>query len=121
MGRKLSELSPVITAIMPRPPSTPDIRRIVVPLLPASRMTAGSARSSAAPLMRSVSPESSEDWVRSISTPRALIMLTVDVQSAPGEKLVTTASPRARLLKMTDRCEIDLSPGALIAPRRVGG
>ena len=49
------------------------------------------------------------------------MMFTVDVQSAPGEKLVTTASPLARLLKMTARCEIDLSPGALITPRSFGG
>ena len=106
---------------MSRPPRTPDINRIVVPLLPASRITPGSARSSAAPLMRSESPESSDEGVRSMWTPKALMMLTVDVQSSPGEKLVTRASPLARLLKMTDRCEIDLSPGALMTPRKVDG
>ena len=71
--------------------------------------------------MRSVSPDLSVDGARSMWTPRARMMLTVDVQSAPGEKLVTTASPLARLLNMTARCEIDLSPGALITPRSVGG
>ena len=121
IGLELSELSPVRTAIMSRPPRTPDISRIVVPLLPASRITPGSARLSAAPLMRSESPESSAEGVRSTCTPRALMMLTVDVQSSPGEKLVTRASPLARLLKMTDRCEIDLSPGALMTPRKVDG
>ena len=65
IGLELSELSPVRTANMSRPPRTPDISRIVVPLLPASRMTAGSVRPSAAPLMRRESPESSAEGVRS--------------------------------------------------------
>ena len=69
-----------------------------------------------------MSPNSSVSLaVRSISTPSARRIATVDEQSSPGEKLVTVATPSAIALNIAARCEIDLSPGATIVPRSLRG
>ena len=105
IGRDRSEASPVIVARNCRPARIPDISRIVVPLFPASNSVEGSRRPSMPfPLTTRVSPNSSASLlIRSISTPRARRIATVEEQSSPGEKLVTVAVPSAMALNIAAR------------------
>ncbi len=53
-----------------------------------------------------------------ILAPKVLKQRTVLEQSPPGEKFTISASPEAMLLRITARCEMDLSPGGVISPSR---
>src|SRR5262249_6756850 len=52
----------------------------------------------------------------SISTPRARRQRAVLATSAPVDRPLTRASLSATALRITARCEIDLSPGRLTSP-----
>ena len=119
IGLDRSDSSPVMMLRKGRPARRPDIRRVVVPLLPASRISSGSVSPCIpTPEIWTVSPRPAGPGVRSISTPIARSIPIVEVQSAPPEKLVTVAEPSATALNMTARWEMDLSPGISMEPRR---
>ena len=120
IGRDLNESSPVIVQLNGRPASIPAIKRIVVPLLPASRTSFGSLKPFM-PLPRTTNESPILGFSgnqRSISTPRNLRISTVDLQSSPGEKFVTFAEPLPIALNIAARCDTDLSPGDTTSPRR---
>ena len=92
---------------------------MVVPLFPAFRTLLGSSR----PLNPGdrihnlgVSGDSPPRDIFSTETPKALRHLRVERQSPLSEKLSTTASPGARLLRMAARCDMDLSAGVAMVP-----
>ena len=106
------EASPVSVLSKACPLKIPAIRRVVVPLLPASRIWEGADR-----------PRSPFPWIRissgfsSIWIPRRRKHSMVERQSAPRRKFRTAVVPSAREPNMTARWEMDLSPGTESSPR----
>ena len=60
-------------------------------------------------------------WPASILAPNAMRHRMVEATSAPLERPVTWAVPRAIAFKIRARCEMDLSPGTERAPPRRDG
>ena len=56
--------------------------------------------------------------VRSISTPMARSAAAVASTSSPSSRPSTRLSPTASAASISERCEIDLSPGSVAAPER---
>jgi hypothetical protein len=111
IGRLRREGSPVIVDVNRWPASIPAIRRIVVPLLPQSSGWAGAVKPCFPfPTTATLLP------FRSINTPSLRKHSIVAAQSTLDAKLLIRESPSAIDASIIARCEIDLSPGRLIAP-----
>ena len=123
IGRVFSDWSPVSTEKKSCPARIPDIKRVVVPLLPASKISSGSIKPfKPTPFTVRVSPAAFAPGSRVISTPNNFNICSVDEQSAPGEKFVIVAvEVFDRALNITALCETDLSPGEIISPRSERG
>jgi hypothetical protein len=86
----------------------------VVPLFPQSSACMGGRRPrKPSPLIR-ISPDSS-----GIAAPSARNTPAVDRTSSESRMPATRDSPSARQARISERCEIDLSPGTLTAPETV--
>ena len=109
IGRRDSDSSPASSLSNGWAASSPASRRMVVPELPQSSGSRA-ARSPAMPTPPMLDP--------SISTPSARMHDAVDWTSAPVDSPRTLLSPEAIEPRISARCEIDLSPGTLIAPSR---
>ena len=108
MGRSERELSPMKVALIPCPAKSPSNNRVVVPEFPQSRGSFGSVNFP--PLMTTSSPSSR------IRIPHASRHLRVDITSAPVDRLDMRDVPSANAANMSDRWEMDLSPGNVISP-----
>ena len=114
IGRLWMELSPVSSDTKFCPARIPEIRRVVVPLFPTSKMSVGEE-----------SPRSPFPWTRispllfSMSMPILRKQEMVERQSAPSRKWMMRVVPLAREPNMTARWEMDLSPGTVISPWRL--
>ena len=89
----------------------PEIRRVVVPLLPTSSMESGAV----SPWMPFPRIRISSG-VSSISMPSFRKQAMVERQSAPLKKLVTFVVPSASAPNITERWEMLLSPGMVTVP-----
>ena len=107
IGRPLRLASPTKRPVTPEPATTPASRRVLVPLLPQSRSRRGIAQ-----------PAQSDARDRDVVAERG----NVDAERAQharrgvhvGRAEDATAratSPSASALQISERCEIDLSPG----------
>ena len=107
------EASPVSTQEKSWADRMPEIRRMVVPLLPTSRIPSG-ACNPCKPLPWTVI------WVPlcSMSMPSARKQAMVERQSAPSKNPSSSVVPLASAPNMIPRWEMDLSPGTDISPRR---
>ena len=114
MGRVLKDASPVNVAVMGCPATTPISRRTPVPELPRSNAVSGATRP-CKPCPKIIQVPSS--W-RVMSAPIARMASAVANTSAPSSKPVTLVVPMAKLPRIRDRCDIDLSPGTSTMPER---
>ncbi len=113
IGRTLNEASPQKVAVMFCPATTPINSRAPVPELPRSSGVTGETMPfSPTPVICHI-PSSS----RRISAPSATSAFFVEITSAPSSRPLTLVMPMARLPRISERCEIDLSPGIGIVPR----
>ena len=111
MGRRLRLSSPMKRPVMPEPATTPASKRADVPLLPQSRSPPGVRRPDGP------TPVISIDASRSgTTTPSARSTPAVARTSADGRIPRTRDTPDARALKISARCDIDLSPGTRNSP-----
>src|SRR5882757_7756913 len=112
MGRFIKDASPINCEGNGCAASNPVNNRIAVPALPIS-----------SGLPAAFNPCSPTPWINtcvalgcSMRTPRARIAFNVAKQSSLAKNHVTSLVPSARPDNMSARCEMDLSPGILIAP-----
>ena len=118
IGRWRKESSPERTLRNWLPASSPVRMRIVVPLLPQFSTSPGSNRPwSPNPSITAV-PESSGQSMRA---PIATRQAAVDRTSSDSRRDSTVALPEAMLLRMSARCEIDLSLGTRMVARMRAG
>ena len=117
IGRRRSEASPLSTHIIGNAASMPASSRIDVPELPQSSTSSGST-SAPRPRPQTVSESPAPSSMRTPSARRQWIVARV---SSASSMRSMRASPRARALKISARCVIDLSPGTAIVPRSRGG
>ena len=112
IGREFKDVSPERVVVKFCPARIPEIKRVVVPLFPVFKVSEGAQRPRRPfPCTRIFS------GVCSISIPIFRKQSMVERQSAPFKKLVISVVPFARAPNMTERWEMDLSPGILISPR----
>ena len=91
---------------------------MLVPLFPQSRTESDSNRECIPlPLTRAVAEPSGQ----SISAPRAARQAAVERTSSDSRMRSTTAEPEAMALKISERCEMDLSGGTWIVARTLAG
>lgn len=105
------EASPVNTHSKSEPDKIPEIRRVVVPLLPASRVWVG--------LVNPCKPfpcTSTRSLECSMSIPILRKHAMVERQSAPSKKFVISVVPLAREPNIMALWEMDLSPGIFTCP-----
>ena len=112
IGRLFSEASPVNTQVIGCDATRPISRRAAVPLLPMSSTCAGSARPPR-PTPRTRHTPSSP---RSARAPSRRMAAAVFSTSSPSSRPWMTVSPTATAPSISDRCEIDLSPGTRMVP-----
>src|SRR5579875_2828598 len=117
IGRERREASPVSTERNGWPARMPLKRRRLVPLLPASRISAGSRRPRRPIPRNERRMRTSGSGSSVLSTLRERRIASVERQLAPGRKFSATVSPSASAPSIATRCEIDLSPGGTIVPR----
>ena len=108
IGRDESESSPINVALIPCPAIRPNNNLVVVPELPQSNGLVGSENF---PPFTITSFPSSHIWM-----PQASKHFRVDCTSAPVDRLEIRDSPLANAANMSDRWEIDLSPGNVMLP-----
>ncbi len=112
MGRFMSEESPMSLESKRCAASRPMNRRMAVPALPMFSSDAAAFR-----------PCIPAPWTitlvvagRSIAMPIACSAVIVERQSSLARKPLTRVTPCARPPSMSERCEIDLSPGTVSSP-----
>ena len=111
MGRFWMEASPVSSDTKSCPARIPEMRRVVVPLLPTSRVFVGALRPWRPFPWTRISP-----FVFSMSMPIFWKQEMVERQSAPSRKFVILVVPSAREPNITALWEMDLSPGMAREP-----
>ncbi len=114
IGRLVRLASPVKVATMGEVAIAPMIRRTPVPELPQSITWSGSAKPPTPTPCTCQVPSPS----RVTSAPSARIALAVSSTSSPSSSPVIRVSPTAIAPRISDRCEIDLSPGTSATPDR---
>jgi hypothetical protein len=112
IGRRDSDASPISVDGNFCAASRPDIRRIEVPEFPRSRSCEGAD----SPCRPTPSTRKLVSLTRSIDTPMDWNAFIVHRQSSPSRKPVTSVRPVASDPSITERCEIDLSPGTRTWP-----
>ena len=110
MGRPRREESPVKVAQRGKPAAAPMISRTPVPALPQSTTSAGSEKPPWPCTRQRPSPR------RSTCAPKAAMAAAVRLTSSPSRRPSISVVPVARAPRMSDRWEIDLSPGARTRP-----
>ena len=111
MGRFWMDASPVRVTSKFWAARMPEIRRMVVPLLPQSSSPAGRfSPRMPFPCTSTRSPR------LSMPTPIRRKQAMVERQSAPWRKPRISVNPLAMEPNMTARCEMDLSPGTASSP-----
>jgi hypothetical protein len=118
IGRRRRVASPVSTLSPGSAAQMPATRRREVPELPTSTTSSGS------PSPTQPQPSTSAialSGSRRQAAPRAESARAVAATSAPTLTPVRRDLPRARAARIKARCDIDLSPGSTISPRRARG
>src|SRR5690242_18347502 len=114
IGLERSEASPSNVAVTGQPATAPITRRQPVPELPKSSGEAGSAK----PPTPTPLTFQANGPVRSTFAPSARMDLAVLRTSSPSSRPEIRVSPTASAPRISDRCEIDLSPGTRTFPAR---
>jgi len=112
MGRLLREASPVKVAVMGEVAIAPMIRRTPVPELPQSITLPGSAKP---PTPTPCTDQLPPPWLVT-SAPKACMARPVSSTSWPSRRPAILVSPTAIAPRMSERCEMDLSPGTWASP-----
>ena len=111
IGLEFRDSSPDRMLIKSCPAKMPEISLVVVPLLPVSSVESGADRP-----CRPLPCTRIRSGVFSISMPILRKQLIVDRQSAPCRKFVISVVPLASAPNITERWEMDLSPGMITLP-----
>ena len=112
IGRFMSEASPINSESKACAASSPVNRRIAVPALPMSRAWPAPA----SPRMPRPRTCTRSGAGRRTSTPRARIACMLARQSSLGRNPLISLVPSAMPASITERWEIDLSPGTVSSP-----
>jgi hypothetical protein len=112
MGRLLRLASPVKVTVVGEVAMVPMISRTPVPELPQSITLSGSAKP---PTPTPKTDQLPPPWFTT-SAPKACIALAVSSTSSPSRSPVIFVSPTAMAPRISERCEIDLSPGTSATP-----
>ena len=107
IGRVRRLASPSKVAVIGQPATAPIASRQPVPELPKSSAAAGSAK----PPTPTPSTRQACSPVRSTVAPSACMALAVLMASSPSSIPVIRVSPTASAPRISERSEIDLSPG----------
>ena len=114
IGRVRRLASPSKITVIGQPATAPMDNRQPVPELPKSSGARGSAKPpTPTPMIRHASSP-----VRSTVAPSARMALAVDSASSPSSIPVIRVSPTVMAPRISDRSEIDLSPGTRMRPCR---
>ena len=114
IGRLISELSPVKIALSSCEAQMPSSRRVDVPLFPISRISEGSFRlPTPIPCTRH-----NPSLPSTMRAPNACMALAVFMTSSPSSRPEIIVSPSASAPNISERCDIDLSPGIFVVPFR---
>ena len=116
IGRRLRLASPTNRAENGCAATTPAMRRVVVPLLPQSRALRGwRSPRNPKPLIRIT-------WANGgICTPSSRNTVAVERMSSASRMPRISDSPSASEERISERWEIDLSPGTRMVPDTVNG
>ena len=112
IGRRVNEASPVNSADMPAPATTPITRRAPVPELPKSSAWVGVLKPAGPQPPTSQTPSPRLQTV----APNWRMAWAVASTSSPSKSPVMRLVPVAMAARISARCDIDLSPGTRKCP-----